>query len=423
MTVLHVDIDAHGRVAPGSDEARRALADRAGRFLLAPSSADLLVARRTPPAGGPSGRPRLVLAGDLEGFPIGDFLAFVHHSRLSGALTVAAGGVERTVVFRDGEVRAARSSAAGERIGEVAVRLGFASEAAVAGALGAGDGTGRSLVERGVVAEKDLWKCLHEQATAVFHAVLLSASGTFFLVDEDPGDRQATPLAVSTQSLLMDGIRRIDEMSLFRARIPGPDAALRRRDSSRPVTLRPTENALLVLVDGRRTVAEVATAAHLSEFDATKVLFHLAEAGYVEAVQAPRAGPAERIAAVLPAMNGLLREVTRAVPPAGRAPFLEAARAFLADRESPFAPLLSGLAPSPDGGLDERALRARLDSLDEDALARLEPSGDRSRALLEALREALFFWLFLAAGRIPREADEAIGAKVKAELARIEGLP
>lgn len=421
--MLHVDIDAHGRVVPGSDGARRALADRAGRLLLAPSSADLLVARRTPPAGGPSGRPRLVLAGDLEGFPIGDFLAFVHQSRLSGALTVASGGAERTVLFRDGEVRGARSGAAGERIGEIAVRLGFATEADVALALGAGDGAGRSLVERGAVAEKDLWKCLHEQATAVFHAVLLSTSGTFFLVDEDPGDRQATPLAVSTQSLLMDGIRRIDEMSLFRARIPGPDAALRRRDPFRPVTLRPTENALLSLVDGRRTVAAIATAAHLSEFDATKVLFHLAEAGYVEAVLAPRGGPAERIAAILPAMNGLLREVAGAVPPSGRPPFLAAARAFLADRESPFAPLLSGLVPSASGGLDEADLRARLAALDEETLAALDPSGDPSRALLEALREALFFWLFLAAGRIPREADEALGAKVKAELARIEGPP
>lgn len=419
---LHLDIDAHGRVVPGSDGARRALADRAGRFLLAPSSADLLVALRTPPIGGPSARPRLVLSGDLDGFPIGDFLAFVHQSRVSGALTVAAGGVERTVSFKDGEVRAARSSAAGERIGEIAVRLGFATEADVGRALASGDGAGRSLVERGVLAEKDLWKCLHEQATAVFQAILLSTSGTFLLVDEEE-DRRATPLAVSTQSLLMEGIRRIDEMSLFRARIPGPDVSVRRRDPSRRVTLRPTENALLALVDGRRTVAEIATAAHLSEFDATKVLYHLAEAGYLEAVASPRTGPAERVAAILPALNELLREVARTIPGAARAGFLEGARAFLDDREGPFAPLLAGLVPAADGGLDEGSLRARLDALDPATLASLEPSGDPSRALLEALREALLFWLFLAAGRISREEDEALGARVKSSLARIEGLP
>ena len=72
----------------------------------------------------------------------------------------------------------------------------------------------------------------------------------------------------------MDGIRRIDEMSLFRARIPGPYAFLRRREPRRPMTLKPTEQTLLGLVDGRRTVAEIATAAHASEFDATKILYH-----------------------------------------------------------------------------------------------------------------------------------------------------
>ena len=45
-------------------------------------------------------------------------------------------------------------------------------------------------------------------------------------------------------------IRRIDEMSLFKARIPGPDAFLRRREPKRAVTLKPVEQGLLALVDG-----------------------------------------------------------------------------------------------------------------------------------------------------------------------------
>src|SRR5512138_505077 len=112
---LLLDIDAHGRLVPQSDEARRALADRAGRFQLLPSAADLLVARRTPAIGGPAPRPRCLLAGDLAGFPIADFIAFVHQSRLSGVLTVVSEGVERSIAFQDGEVRSAQSSAPGER--------------------------------------------------------------------------------------------------------------------------------------------------------------------------------------------------------------------------------------------------------------------------------------------------------------------
>jgi hypothetical protein len=421
---LHLDIDPHGRVAPQSDEVRRALADRAGRFVLLAAAPDLLVARRTPAVGGPSPRPRCILAGDLAGFPIADFVAFVHQSRLSGVLTVASAGAERAVAFKDGEVRSAQSTVAGERIGEVAVRLGFATEAQVAEGLRAGRPLGKALVEAGILAPNDLWKCFHEQVTAVFHAILLSREGTFQLVDEDVADRPGTPLAVSTQSLLMDGIRRIDEMSLFRARIPGPRAYLRRRDPHRPITLKAPEQAVLALVDGRRSLAEVATRAHLSEFDATKMLYHLAEAGYVEAVAqaAEAAEPASQLPAIAAGMNALLRLVLATVPEAGRPAFLAGVRAHLADGTHALAPVWVRAGHREDGALDAAALVANVSALPGVVLARLDPSGDRGRVLFAALREVLFFYLFLAGERIPREADEALGAAVRPRLVALEGL-
>ncbi len=420
---LHLDIDPHGRVVPQSDAARRALADRAGRFLLLPSVGDLLVARRTPAIGATAERPRCILAGDLSALPIADLIAFVHQSRLSGVLEVTGSGAERSIAFQDGEVRSAQSTAPGERVGEVAVRLGFATEAQIAEAIASGRPLGKALVDLGFMKPNDLYRCLHEQVVAVFHALLLCETGTFALVDGDP-EHAAAPLSVSTQSLLMDAVRRIDELSLFQAHIPGPSAFLRRRDPSRPVTLRPTENALLALVDGRRTVAEIATAAHLNGFEATKILFHLAEAGYVEAVAAPLAAgsPEERVPAVVAGMNELLRAVVRAVPSGAQAAFLDAAQGFLWDESNPWAPLVRGLPVGGDGGVDESRLLEALASLDGAALAALEPSGAPAKVALEALREALLFWLFLAGERISRETDEALGRAVKRKLAQLEAL-
>jgi hypothetical protein len=422
---FHLDIDAHGRVVPQSDAARRALADRAGRFLLLPSAGDLLVARRTPATGASSERPRCIVAGDLAAFPIADFIAFVHQARLSGVLTVCAGGVEREIAFEGGEVRSAQSSAPGERVGEVAVRLGFATEAQVAEATASERPIGKVLVDAGVMKPNDLYKCLQEQVVSVFHGMLLSKSGTFALVDEDPAERAAAPLSVSTQSLLMDGIRRIDELSLFQARIPGPDAFLRRRDPARPVTLRPTESALLARVDGRRTVAEIASGAHLNEFDATKILFHLAEAGYVEVVAAPlaSASAAERIPVIVAGINDLLRTVAKAVPPGARAAFLDAAQAFLFDDANPWSPLMRGLSVGGDGSLDEAAVERALAALDSGALAAMDASEvPPAKLALAALRDALFFWLFLAGERIPRDVDESLGRAVKQKLAQLEAL-
>lgn len=419
------DIDAHGRVVPRSEEARRALADRAGRFVLLPSAADLLLARRTPPAGGTAPRPRIILAGDLSGFPIADFVGFIHQSRLSGVLTITTHGVERSVAFQDGEVRSASSTAPGERIGEVAVRLGYLTEAQLTGAISGGRPLGKELVDRGLVSANELWKCFHEQVTAVFHAILLSREGIFLLVDEDVADRPGAPLSVSTQSLLMDGIRRIDEMSLFRARVPGPDAYLRRREPKRSITLQPLEAEILELVDGRRTVSEVATAAHLSEFDATKLLYHLAEAGYVEAIgeaAAALADPAARQRAIADGMNGLLRAVTEAIPQNARGAFLADVRPFLSDPAAPHAPLWLHVAPGADGTIELGPLLVNLSQLRGAALARLEPGGDPPRLLFEALRELLFFYLYLAGERLPRDEDEQLAAAVKGRLAVLEVL-
>ncbi len=420
---LLLDIDPHGRVVPQSDDVRRTLADRAGRFLLLPAAADLLIARRMPAAGGTAAPPRCILAGDLNGFPIADFVAFVHQSRLTGVLTVCGGGAERSISFKDGEVRRAASSVPGERLGEVAIRLGFAGEEQVAAAAQSGKPMGRALVDAGVLAANDLWKCFHEQVTAVFHSILLSRDGTFQLVDEDVTDRPGTPLAVNTQSLLMDGIRRIDEMSLFQARIPGPRAYLRPREPRRAITLKPPEHAVLSLVDGTTTVAEIATRLHLSEFEATKILYHLAEAGYVEAVAHPLdADPVSRLRTLVRGMNELFRLVAATVPDAARPAFRAGVRAFLADSSPPLAPVWARAAHDDDGTLDEETLLGNVAAMNGAVLSRLEASGDRARLLLAALRELLFFQLFVAGERLPRDADEALGVAIRPRLADVEEI-
>jgi hypothetical protein len=413
---LLLDIDPHGRLVPQSDEARKLLADRAGRFLLLPASPDLLLARRTPSAGGVAARPRTAMAGDLSAFPVADLIGFVHQSRLTGVLTVASDGVERGLAFREGEVRSARSTAAGERLGDVAVRLGYATEAQLAQAHAAGRPIGKAMVDLGFMAAADLWKCLHEQVETVFQAILLAHSGAFHLVDEDVPERGA-PLTVNTQSLLMDGIRRIDEMSLFKARIP-PDARIRRREPRRQISLKPSEQQLLALAEGR-TAAEIARTAHLNEFDATKILYHLAEAGYVEAgAGPPPIDPAERLRLVATELSEALRAVVASVPDAARPGLVAGLRSFVADASSPHAPVLARAAVGGDGGLDADALLAHVGGLDPAAVAALDSAGDRAALLLRALREVLYFALFLVGERLAPAQDEALSAATRAHLAR-----
>ena len=395
-------IDAHGRVATRADDVRRELADRAGTFELLPSAPDLLLAVRVPSFGGPTPAPGATLAGDLAAFPLADFLGFVHQARMTGTLTVLAGGGSRAVSFREGRISGSASEVRGERASEVAVRLGFP-----------GDGT---------LPVNERWRIAREQVTAIFHAVLTARDGVFYLVQGE--DEPAGPaLSLDTQAVLMDAVRRIDELELFRGRIPGGEVFLRRREPREPVVLEAEEERLLALVDGRRRVLDVAREAHLSEFDATKILYRLAEAGYVETTtESPgRTAAADRSRAVLAGMNEVFREVVRAVGAYGSAgPMLSDASTFLADPSSRFSPLWRGIVPAPDGSLDEDRMLVALAALADAEAGKLNPRGDRPRILLAALRELMFFFLFQAGERLPREADEAISQSVKRRLEEVE---
>jgi hypothetical protein len=397
----YIQIDAHGRVATRTDEARRDLADRAGTFELLPSAPDLLLAVRLPAAGGPTPAPGATLAGDLAAFPLADFVGFVHQARMTGTLTVLAGGGSRSVSFREGRIRGSTSEVPGERVVEVAARLGFASEATL------------PMSER--------WRVIREQVATIFHAVLTARDGVFFLVQGE--DEPVGPaLSLDTQAVLMDAVRRIDEMELFRGRIPGGDVFLRRREPRDPVPLEPEEERLLALVDGRRRVLDVARESHLSEFDATKILYRLAEAGYLEATS-ETAGrvSADRSRAVLTGMNEIFREVVRAVGSHGSTAVLLAdASAFLADPTSRYAPIYRGLSVEPDGSLDEDRLLVAVAGLGAAEAGRLDSRGDRPRILLAALRELMFFYLFQIGERLSRDDDEAVSQSVKRRLEEVE---
>jgi hypothetical protein len=398
-----LQIDAHGRVTARTDETRRDLADRAGAFQLLPSAPDLLMAVRVPASGGPTPAPGATLAGDLAAFPLADFVGFVAQARMTGTLTVLASGGSRSVSFREGRIRGSTSEVPGERVFEVAARLGFAADATL------------PMTER--------WRVIREQVATIFHSVLTARDGVFYLVQGE--DEPVGPaLSLDTQAVLMDAVRRIDEMELFRGRIPGGEVFLRRREPREPVALEPEEERLLGLVDGSRRVLDVAREAHLSEFDATKILYRLAEAGYLEATTetAARVG-ADRARAVLSGMNEIFREVVRAVGTHGPTSALTSnATAFLADPTSRYAPLWRGLSAEPDGSLDEDRLLVALAGLDAAEAARLDPRGDRPHALLAALRELMFFYLFQAGERLSRADDEAVSQSVKRRLEEVESV-
>ncbi|MFB1481041.1 DUF4388 domain-containing protein [Corallococcus sp. RDP092CA] len=431
-------IDGAAQLVPEDRTGIPALAGRSGTYALMPTAPDLLVFSRMPPEGGSIPTPRVVLSGDAGGFPLSDLIAFLSQSRWSGVIRVHTPGGERSLTLREGEVRGATSEEPADRLGEVLVRLGYADRAQVEAVLREQSAAklGRALVEKGVLQAHDLFKCVTHQVSEIFHAIVLCREGAFFLIDQPLDDKPGHSLQLSTQSLLMDSIRKIDEMAHFRKRIPhGRLYVARKRPSDGK--LEEDEDRVLGMLDGRRTVLELGHAARLSEFDITKVVFRLLEGGFAglmdkpagapssaaaqEKVATPRARPAARATPPVDArpvarvFNFIFREIRDEVARSGMdREFIAAANAALSNQALSSSPVLEGLAFAADGSLPEGRLMEAFDK------HRAQLGSEPLASFRQALSDVMFFLLFQAGELLESRADEDLARRVKELLATLE---
>ena len=431
--VSRFTVDARGQLVPENAQAQRELSSAQGRFTRQSTSPDLLLFVRTPARGGAAANPRVVLAGDASGFPIADLIAFLSQTRWTGLVRVSAPNGERTLSLQEGEVRGATSDDSADRLGEVMVRLGYSSRAAIEKLLEEHPPSriGRVMVEAGALQAHDLWKCISQQVSEIFHAIVLAREGAFVLIDQPLDEKNSSTVRLSTQSLLMDSIRKIDELAHFRKRIPhGRLYATRQRGSDG--RLEAEEEQVLAQVDGQKTLLELAQAVKVSEFDVTKIAFRLLEGGYVTlserpgsagAKETPARGQKGKGAAKAPAaaakvvriFNDIFREIWGELGEQGDTQaFLEAANAALGEQAQSDSPVLEGLSFQQDGALDDDALLERFTTLGSGLGA--EPIA----SLRRTLSDVMFFLLFQAGDMLDPRADEALNRRVKDLLGGLE---
>lgn len=421
---------------------------RTGYFRLQNSSPDWIVMLRSPAQGGmQETRPRVVLAGDCGAFHLADLIAFLGQSRWTGVLRVTAPSGERSLLLKDGDVRSAASDSSGDRIGEVMVRLGYVTRAALDKVIAEAPPSriGKALVERGLIKAHDLYKCLNEQISEIFHGIMLSKDGAFALIDQEIDEKALTHnLSLSMNGLLMDSIRKIDELAQFRKRIAhGRLYVLLHKPSEGG--LEAEEQAVLAQVDGQRTVIEVGQRARFSEFDATRIVHHLMERGLVKVAEAPGVVPASSSSSaaepapapvkkpvapappprpvqvsaemVVEVFNTIFREVRDEVAARGTLePFLISANAALKGNGVSASPVLTGLLFADGGMLNGAQLVSRYEQLSHEGQLGAEPI----TSLKQALSDVMFFLLFQAGELLESAADEELARRVKEHLAALE---
>jgi tetratricopeptide (TPR) repeat protein len=195
---------------------------------------------------------------------------------------------------------------------------------------------------------------------------LMSWREGFFSFEEQPTVEPPAEanIRISTESLLMEGARRIDEWSRIEAKVPNlevvPTLAEIADDHPGLLDLLPREWEVLSEIDGTKNLRAIAQAIAHSEFDVARVVYGLVSTGIV--VLASRAASREPVAAGV-----------------AQTPVLEPARAALraGDAEHALAAAEAVVRADP-ASIEARLVMAR-------AFMKLGRPGDAADALRDAL--------------------------------------
>ncbi len=95
-----------------------------------------------------------------------------------------------------------------QQYAEAMVRLGYVTRPQLEQVLSDAPPSrvGKAMVERGFLKAHDLYKCLQEQITEIFHGMMLAKDGTFLLIDQELDERALVHnLSLSMQKVVISG--------------------------------------------------------------------------------------------------------------------------------------------------------------------------------------------------------------------------
>jgi hypothetical protein len=233
------------------------------------------------------------LEGSLDAFSLPDIFQLLSFTKKSGGLHLLRATTRGSVYFRDGAVTGASSDDGRQALARRLVGSAGVGEtelsAAVERAANEGIGVSRALLDAGAVDPDFLRSLVAEQVVdAVFDLLRWSEGDFSFTVDEPGPDDVGISLGV--EPVVNDARSRLESWDHACRVVPSPETVLALPVGVRedPVLTR-GEWALLALVDGRRTVAELVALAGRGDYAVVSQLAALIERGLLK-VRTPDAG-------------------------------------------------------------------------------------------------------------------------------------
>jgi hypothetical protein len=264
------------------------------------------------------------------------------------------------------------------------------------------------LLDKGLLTQEQLFQQLQKQVEQVFYSSLLARSGQYvFAVSDDVADATHHTVHLPVQALLMEGVQRIDEMALFRERIPQDDLCPEPQPKAVSCTLDDTAQLVLAFADGQRSLEDISRETGLGLFMTIKSVYGMLAQGAV-ILRPKRVFDGDAVRRLVGAFNDVLRDIFMAVATYGG---VDQTRATLEAwiNGSGYGPIF-GEKLEDDGTMaTERVVTAMSTTTADNPL----------EALHQALHEMAAFTLFAATTTLPRDQEQALSRDVNSRLKKI----
>jgi hypothetical protein len=253
----------------------------------------------------------VALSGTLKDFGIADILQLIGHQTKTGRLTLKTGADVVEVFFVEGNVVFASEKARDSKdlLGSLLVRAELIGKNQLDEALATQQRTlkrlGDILIESGAVTRERFAQMMRLQTTETLYKLFSWKNGSYEFSQEEVDPAKSTFDPIRSESVLLEGFRRMDEWPALKKRIPWSEATFEKlKDldvSGLPATgeiLDPGDaregqpaarhKRVFKLAAERKTASQISDAARVGEFEALKALQELMEWEYLKLVPPAR---------------------------------------------------------------------------------------------------------------------------------------
>jgi len=232
------------------------------------------------------------LTGNLRTMDLPEILQWVSMGRKTGTLHIERRSVHKRIVFKDGVIHSSTSNDPRESMGQFLIRDRHVTEEQLFRALLRQETEGRLLgailAGDGILSEEAMRKSLESKAEETIYDLFLWPEGRFEFKDGEMPANILVHVDMGVTSVIMEGIRRVDEWRRIKDVFPSMGTSFRVVDNRSADD--PSEQQALALCAAGKTLSEMSLEMRRSEFETASLVLDLHTRGLV-AVDAVKEDP------------------------------------------------------------------------------------------------------------------------------------